>query len=221
MTAINSMSYVEWYRAVEINFTGSSFSPEISRPLALPLLVQNFRLKLNSDMKIDQRTEQMHSYHVTYVSQTNFLLEMITEPKYNNRDFFLEIVLPQPKCPDNPPCFEATWYNKYSVQDKFGKPLGEMLDKDFAASESQMMGTLCSNINLIWRMSRRRFKRQPMTVVEIYYHLNFQFARKKRDFRKAPASLLSGDKANDGLLHWTSREMITADERQCIRTYLT
>lgn len=44
------------------------------------------------------------------------------EAKYNNRDFYLGIVLPQLKCPD-----------RVGNDDRFWKPLGEIYRKDFVA----------------------------------------------------------------------------------------
>lgn len=103
-------------------FFGTTFQPDIPRPLALPLLIQNFRVDPRADMKNNRRTGKMHSYHRTDARHIKLLLELIMEAKYNNRDFYLGIVLPQLKCPD-----------RVGNDDRFWKPLGEIYRKDFVA----------------------------------------------------------------------------------------
>ena len=126
MNAINLMPYPGWYAEAEKFLEGSAFDKNISRPLALPLLVLNFEL--------NPKRGPLSAYLTTTPTALKVFLDMILEDQYNKLDLYLRSVLLKLKCPSSFPRD-----SERIIQTEFWKQFGDLLERNFSRSELPVM----------------------------------------------------------------------------------
>ena len=128
MNAISLQPRLGWYVRAEEILKGSVFNKDISRPLALPILVLNFDLE--SELQNDRDTTRI-------LDALKVFLDMILEDRYGKRDFYLRYILPKLKCPLSfPPERELAFR---ITQSEFWKRFGDLLERNFSSSELTVM----------------------------------------------------------------------------------
>ena len=138
MNAISLQPRLQWYVRAEEILKGSAFNKDISRPLALPILVLNFDLE--SELRDNRNTTRT-------LDTLKVFLDMILEDQYGKRDFYLRCILPKLKCPLSFPPERKSDSSDFSdsfsppliTQTEFWKGFGDLLETNFSRSESPVV----------------------------------------------------------------------------------